>query len=742
MPLKIVLLIDELTDITGGAERQVYELIKRIDTNTFKITLYVLHHKNIPKEIQALNIPVTGLGIKKIYGSKGIFAGFKFSKQLKKEEIDILMTYHFGSDIWGAIFGKMAGIPVIISCRRDEGFWRKKTHIRAYRITNSWLKKILAVSEGVKRIAIEQEKVRPEKIQVVYNGVDQNKFDTPYDSNAKKTEINLPHNAKIIGCVGNLKPIKGHIFFIEAADMVVRKFPDVHFVLIGEDELAGSLQSKVKSLGIENNFHFLGKRSDIPELLQIMDICVLPSLSEGLSNVLLEYMASGKPVIATNAGGNREVIANDSNGILVAAQDPRAIAKQIIRLLEDKDFADRLGKKAKETIKEKFTIAAQIKRVEEIVIQLSRKKMPQKDTELKIAHLISSSGLYGAEKVMLAICSKMNYNSYTSWVVNVHNSHNPHQEVLDEAQRFRLPTYTLESKGRFDIKTVYALSEFLKEHTIDILHTHNYKANLLGLLAARKAKINTVATIHGYIGNTQKLKLYEIFDRFILRFFNKIVLVDDTLKKWFKNGQGKYTVINNGAQIQENVPVNEASPDKHELVIGTIGRLSPEKGHRYLLEAFSKIQKEFPQARLLIVGDGSLRSDLENLANTLGIREKVTFAGFQRDVYAYYSLIDIYVLPSLIEHFPLTVLEAMSYKKAIVATNTGGTSDLIKDRTTGLLITPGSSEEIYKAISIYLNIPPLRKALGENAWQFVKENYSLEKMVNSYKKTYAEVMKE
>ncbi len=358
---------------------------------------------------------------------------------------------------------------------------------------------------------------------------------------------------------------------------------------------------------------------------------------------------------------------------------------------------------------------------------------------MKIAHLISSGGLFGAEKVMLRLAAALKQQGHRTWVVAIENRHNPHLEVIEEARRLGLETHIIISGGRFDLNTAGKLADFIRENKVEIIHTHNYKANLLAFLAARKVRVSLVATLHGYIGEGWKLKVYEAFDRWLMRFFDKVVLVDASLKKWFQGKPVSLVVINNGIDTQEFKPSNKNAKNE-ELVIGTVGRMSAEKGCNYLLEAFAEISKSYPKTQLLFVGDGVLRNELENMRARLGVRDRCDFAGFQADVKPFYEKMDIFVSSSLLEHFPMVVLEAMACGKAIVATDVGGTKDLIKDRQTGLLIKSASPQEIGNALIELLKDKPLRESLGENARRFVAENFSIEKMVELYKKVYEEVL--
>lgn len=742
--IKLAILIDVLKNTEGGAERQVYEFAKRIDKEKFSVYLFVLHQQNIPDEVKQIGIKAMALSIKRSYGLRGILAGFKLRRFLKQKGIDILMTYHFASDIWGTIFGKLAGVPVIVSNRRDAGFWRKKPHIWAYRFVNRWVDKIIVVSQAVGQMVIKEEAVSEEKIELIYNGVEINKFNSWLMAHGLQLKVSLgiENNEVVVGMVANFSWVKGYEYFIDAAKLVLEKVPKTKIILVGDGPERKRSAYSVERSGLEKKVLFLGTRKDISELLQIMNICVLSSISEGLSNTLLEYMAAGKPVIATAVGGNIEVIENEKNGILVPAKDALALSKQIIRLLANKELAQKLAIEAKKTVSEKFNLNRQIKTLESSLENTVKK-------EIRVMHLISSNGVFGAEKVMLNLAANMNYNGIKSRIVVIKNLHNPHLEVFEEALRRNIPAGFVESRGRLDMKAIRQIAKIIKANKINLIHTHNYKANFLGVFAARKAGIPVIATNHLWTSSGFKLRLYEKLDAFMLNFFvRKIIAVskeikEDMLKSGIRSSKIKVILNGIGLQIEPNdkrAVKNDFDIGEDVLVIGVAARLSPEKGHRFLLEAAQEVIKTYPQLVFLIIGDGPLKNELIEKTKHLGISEKVIFAGYQTNMQKIYPIIDILVQPSLREGIPLTILEAMTHAKAIVATDVGGVADLIKDRDTGLLIKAGSSEELCEAISAFVDDVSLRKAVGEKAQEFVRENYSLEKMVDAHRKVYEEVL--
>jgi glycosyltransferase involved in cell wall biosynthesis len=365
--INIVILTDCLGDITGGAEKQIFELAKRLPKDEFNVTVASMEAQGSTSSglIESVGSQLKIFRIVRIYGWSGLKEGIKFMNFLRKNSIHTLVTYHFGSDIWGTFWGHLAGVPLIISNRRDMGFWRNIHHIRTYKLINGWVNKIVVVSDSIKKMILQTETVKEEKIQIIYNGVEIPQIKGDLDQ--KKSELNLNSNDLVIMHVANLRPVKGHRYLIEAFAPVVSQFPDAKLLLIGKDELNGSLESLAQKLGIANNVLFLGQRTDVSDLLMIADICVLPSLSEGLSNAILEYMAYAKPVIATNVGGNPELIENGYNGILVERENTLQLTQALIELLKDKEKRIMMGENGLALIRTKFSMKSMMDNYQRIL---------------------------------------------------------------------------------------------------------------------------------------------------------------------------------------------------------------------------------------------------------------------------------------------------------------------------------------------------------------------------------------
>ena len=366
----ILYIMDTFTNL-AGAEKNLYEVVTRLDKEKYRPIVYILYSGTLIDVLRQKNIQVKDLGIKKIYGFKALLEGVKLIKFIKKEKVQIVVTYHEGSDFWGGIFAKLAGIPVIISSRRDMGYKLKKRHIFFYKLINNLLfDKIITVSDAVKNVLVKKQNVKPKKICTIYNGVEINRFSKKQDISTIKKELGLNSIAPIVGIIAGLRPIKGHRYFLEAASIVLKEIPEVKFLIVGYIfKNAGkdnSLLEVAKKLRITDNVVFAGERSDIPKLLSMMDISVLSSLSEGFSNTILESMAAGKPVIATNVGGNPEVVVDDETGLLVPPANSEMLAKAMLRLLKNKELAQKMGKAGQKRIEKFFSLKKMMENTEKL----------------------------------------------------------------------------------------------------------------------------------------------------------------------------------------------------------------------------------------------------------------------------------------------------------------------------------------------------------------------------------------
>jgi glycosyltransferase involved in cell wall biosynthesis len=736
---KILLLTDCFNDTAAGAEKQIFELARGLRDSKYSVKIVSLDScdPSIFPLVESVGAELRVFRVKRIYGLSGLTQGIRFFQFLRQEKIDIVQTYHFGSDIWGTLIARMAGIKVIISNRRDMGFWRKDIHVRAYRWVNRWVKKIVVNAKSIKDMIVASEGVPAQNIEVIYNGVE---FDRQAEAGVSRSSLGLNPDDIVLMHVANLKAVKGHIYLFEALRIVLEEHRNVKLLLIGDDMFNGSLQQKAQTLGTKDHVSFLGKRRDVSALLPIADICVLPSLSEGLSNAILEYMIAAKPVVATAVGGNSELVEEGVTGLLVPKENGPALAQALLKLIADKDLRVSMGAQGRQKALANFSVKGMAKHYEDLFDSI----LPRK---IKVLHFISSGGFFGAENVLLNIAQNFNNDNYISCVAAIRDGRRPHLEVIDRARTLGLPVHVFESRGLIDWQTIKALKKFLLDHKIDILHTHNYKSDIIGALAARGTRVSLVSTAHGFTGMNSKVSWYERLDQWVLKNqFKRTVVVTAQMMPDFPTD--KKRVIKNGIDFKkfEGTPSMRAEIrgryqiHDQDIVVGTVGRLSVEKDQALLLSALKELCRAKPQVKLMIVGDGPEAETLRHFVKENGLEGQIIFTGLIPNPVPFYQAFDIFVLSSRTEGVPLTVLEAMASRVPVVATKVGGIPKIITDGVTGLLVDPQNAAQLRDAIDTLILDHNKRQAFKEAAFHFAKENYSIDRMNWLYHEVYQEVL--
>jgi len=236
---------------------------------------------------------------------------------------------------------------------------KKYSHRFLYRVTSRLASSFIAVSDTVKQSIVETIGPIQDKITVIYNGVDVNRYGKPVDRVGVRAQLGLEANTRLIAVVATLREPKGHRYLIAALASIVMRYPDLHALFIGDGDLREELQAQVEGLNLGDTIHFLGSRSDVPELLAASDLFVLPSLWEGLPMSLLEAMATGLPIVATQVSGTVQVMLPNETGILVPPGDTRELARAIDRLLSDPVQARVMGAAARRRVDTEFSARRQ-----------------------------------------------------------------------------------------------------------------------------------------------------------------------------------------------------------------------------------------------------------------------------------------------------------------------------------------------------------------------------------------------
>lgn len=364
---------------------------------------------------------------------------------------------------------------------------------------------------------------------------------------------------------------------------------------------------------------------------------------------------------------------------------------------------------------------------------------------VKVLQLISSGGYYGAENMLLNLCAGQEQSGCQNSLLLFYNVHVPNVEFYERARRRGLSVRMVHCKGRADWRAVRQIEEYIQEDAVDLVHTHGYKADLYGYLAAWRCHKPVVATCHNWVGGTAALGIYNHLDRMVLKKFNALAAVSDGVAHRllaFGVPTEKIKTIANGIDVTaferaQPLPLLKAEGG---TVVGIVARLDLQKGFEYLLRAARDLCKTTRDLKIVIVGEGPDRDKIEEMIEQYGLQSNVILAGQQSNMPAVYAAMDIFVLPSLNEGLPMTVLEAMAASKPVIATRVGAMGSVIKDGENGLLVAPKDSEGLRNAIASLLSNPERRRRLGDQAYAWVSQNYTSEAMALKYREMYEEVL--
>jgi glycosyltransferase involved in cell wall biosynthesis len=364
---------------------------------------------------------------------------------------------------------------------------------------------------------------------------------------------------------------------------------------------------------------------------------------------------------------------------------------------------------------------------------------------VKVLQLISSGGYYGAENMLLNLCASQEAAGCQNSLLLFYNVHTPNVEFYERARRHGISVRMVHCKGRADWRAVQQIEEYIQTEAIDVVHTHGYKADLYGFLAAWRSGKPVVATCHNWVGGTTALGIYNHLDRLALKKFSGLVAVsDEVAQRLLDSGvpAGKIRTIANGIDVQsfEHGRPLPALSFAGEKVVGMVARLDLQKGFEYLLRAVRELCNTMNGFKVVIIGEGPDRPAIETMVQEYGLQSSVMLAGQQSDMPGVYAAMDIFVLPSLNEGLPMTILEAMAASKPVVATRVGAIPKVINDGENGLLINPRSSEALRDALASLLSDPDKCRHMGEKAHDWVSRNYTSEAMSLKYRQLYEEVL--
>lgn len=359
----------------GGSERQAVQLARLLAASgRFGVRVACLDPRGMLRgEVERLELgDIPAFPLNSFYGPHALRQLRRFAAFLRREKIDLVQAHDFYTNVFGMAGAALARVPARVAAKRETGGVRtaaqRRVELCAYRLAHA----VFANAEAVKEHLVGAG-VPADKVFVVHNGLDAGRVRPPegFRREEARAAFGLPPGRPLVTLVANLRlPVKDHPTFLRAARRVRESVPGAAFVLAGEGELTGAVRGLAGGLGLAEHVFFTGRCEQVGALLAVSDVCVLSSTAEGFSNSILEYMAAGRPVVATDVGGAREAVVEGETGHLVAAGDDAAMAARIVGLLRDPGRAREMGERGRRRVAECFSCAAELARVEALYERL------------------------------------------------------------------------------------------------------------------------------------------------------------------------------------------------------------------------------------------------------------------------------------------------------------------------------------------------------------------------------------
>ena len=377
--------------------------------------------------------------------------------------------------------------------------------------------------------------------------------------------------------------------------------------------------------------------------------------------------------------------------------------------------------------------------------------------KIRILFVIDGLEFGGGERVFVQLAAGLR-DRYQVFVASM-----PGGRFEQQVKELGIKFYPVSMSRQLSLKPICQIKEIVRDNKIELMHSQGARADFFARLAAKMLKpkvkvVNTTAvTVESYDVGALRKVAYLFFDRFSERYVDHFIVVSEALRRTLINTHkilpDKVINIYNGIELNEYRPNGKGvGSQKSEVrrefgltknipVIGAIGRMVWPKGFEYLIRSIHEIAKNYPKVKVLLVGDGSLKRNLEGLTERLDLKDRIFFTGFRSDIKNILSAVDLLVVPSLLEGFPMITLEAMAMAKPIVAANIDGITEQITDGVDGILVPPKDPADLAKAVIRVLNDKELARTMGLAARKKVEQEFSLERMVSETEKVYLSLLK-
>ena len=525
-------------------------------------------------------------------------------------------------------------------------------------------------------------------------GVDPKKFNFEMSDKEKhelRVSLGVKDDDSVLIFPARLDKNKNQSFLLDCMDELVKTHPEIHLLLPGTDELNGAYQAKAKSLNLDSNVHFLGRRDDIPALLQISNLVVSSSKREGLPVNIIEAFASNLPVIALNCRGMSDLIKTKSCGYVVPQGGKSAFVSAI-----------------KKVQKSPSTFATKSEFTQYSLPEILPKYEEVYDKKKKVLHVLASNKYSGAENVACTIIKHLDDEYDMAYC----SPDGQIREALKERNINFIPLNKL---------SVKELKKAIKEFDPDIIHAHDANASVQSAICVH-GKIKIISHIHGNHENMRKPNPKSILFKICSKYFSKIIWVSQSSLDNFAfkdKVKSKSEVLLNAIDADEVREKAEEKIDCPDLDLIYVGRLAPPKNPFRLIKIVALIKEKMPNIKVGIVGDGEDRQKVEKIIKEKNLSGNIILFGRQPNPFPYMKKAKIFIMTSDWEGLPMSALEAQALGLPIFSTPVDGLKNIVINGESGFL--SWDNKELLNKICIFLQNPKTVKNVSIKILDYSKE---------------------
>lgn len=722
----VFLMIETLE--TGGSERQFAMLAGALDSRSFRVLLGCIRRRG--PFLEGLGeVPQFPLG-GSLYGLQSLRTRFHLARYLKRNGANVTHSFDFYSNMTMIPAARLAGVPVVIGSQRQLGDLLTRAQYRAQLEMFRLCDRVVCNSQAAAARLIEAG-LPEHKMAVIANGLPPEAF--------AATPASLPRGGELlrVGMIARMNATyKNHRCFLGAAAQLAQKFPNLEFLLVGDGPLRPELERQAEELGIRERVCFLGDRRDIPAVLAALDVSVVPSDSESLSNVVLESMAAGVPVVATNVGGNVELL-SAGRGVLVPVNDQAKLAAELERLLGDRALRTELARRAKDFAEANFGIQQVRSRYEALYHeQLARKewhaaadtsrlKPVPRDARLRVAVVAPTLRWVGGQSVQADLLLRHWKND-----VDVEACLIPADPPFPRGARWIEGIPFLRTIVREPLYC-WKLWQDLKDVDVAHIFSASYWSFLLApapawLVARLRGK---KALINYHSGEARDHLRRFRSASLVLRRADRLVVPSGYLVDVFREFGLEAQAVPNLVDLAQ-FRFRARIPLRPHLIC-TRG-FHPYYSVDVVVRAFAELQRVRSEATLDLVGKGPSEREIRKLAQEMKVAG-LNFTGVasREDIGRFYDRADIFINASWLDNMPVSILEAFASGTLVVSTAPESIRYFVEHERTGLLSEVGDAKALAENVGRLLRDPELASRLAANAyeqsrsyrWEAVREQW-------------------